>query len=243
MHHFRGYRKGRMRSGANAARETGGRAPNRKLLVWDFPTRLFHWAAAALVALAYATVQMNAMRWHAWFGEALLALLLFRIAWGFFGSDTARFSSFLVAPAAAMRYLARALRLGPDRQTGHNPAGGWMVLLLLALLASETLTGLYIANDVADEGPLTDLTPAPIANAITAMHTIFWDALLAAIALHVLAIALYAVKGHNLLGPMIGGYKDDLPEGTPAPRMASGARAMLLLAGSAAVTAALASFM
>ena len=118
-----------------------------------------------------------------------------------------------------------------------------MVLLLVLLLLGETLSGLYVANDVADEGPLTELTPASIANAITAFHWILWDALLAAVALHLLAILLYAAaKGHDLLRPMIAGWKV-LPADVPQPRMASPVRAAILFASSALLTAALARFL
>ena len=120
------------------------------------------------------------MDWHAKAGYAVLALVIFRLLWGVVGSDTARFSRFVAPPLIAISHLKHALRREPDRQVGHNPAGAWMVLLLLALLLGETLSGLYVANDVADQGPLTELVPAPIANAITALHWIFWDALLAA---------------------------------------------------------------
>ena len=124
------------------------------------PTRLFHWLVVALVAAAYATSKLNWMDWHARAGEALLALVLFRLLWGFFGSETARFSSFLAPPRVAAAASAHVFRREPDHQVGHNPAGGWMVLLLLALLLGETLSGLYVANDVADEGPLTEWVPA-----------------------------------------------------------------------------------
>ena len=87
--------------------------------------------------------------------------------------------------------------------------------VLLALLLAETLTGLYVANDIADEGPLTEIVPAPVANAISAAHEILWDILLVVIVLHVLAIAAYAaVKGQNLLRPMITGTKT-LPQAFP----------------------------
>ena len=131
------------------------------------------------------------MVWHARVGETLLALLIFRLLWGFFGSETARFSRFVASPRTAARYLAHGLRREPDRQVGHNPVGGWMVLILLFLLLGRVSTGLYVANDVADVGPLTEMT-APVANAIEALHAIFWDTLLAAIVLHVLAILAYA---------------------------------------------------
>jgi cytochrome b len=218
-----------------------GTAP-RIVLVWDIPIRVFHWLIVALVAAAYATWRLNWMVLHGWVGDAVLALLLFRLMWGFFGGETARFSRFLTSPGTAVQHLKTAFRREPDRQVGHNPAGGWMVLLLLALLLAETLTGLYVANDIADEGPLTEVVPAWVANAIAASHAILWDALLAAIVLHVLAIAGFAaIKGQNLLRPMITGTKI-LPASVPAPRAGSAARAGLLLLGCAVATALLVNF-
>ncbi len=212
----------------------------RFILVWDMATRFFHWLVVALVIAAYATWKLNWMDWHARVGDALLALLVFRLLWGVFGSETDLFSRFVASPRTAARYLVRAFRREPDLQVGHNPAGGWMVLLLLALLFGEVLTGLYVANDVADVGRYTPMMPAPFANAITDLHSIFWDALLAAVSLHVLAIVLYAVvKGQNLLRPMITGRKL-LPPSVPAPRMAGGARALFLLGCGAAAAAVIA---
>jgi cytochrome b len=215
----------------------------RVVLVWDVPIRLVHWLIAMLVAAAYATWRLNWMVWHGRIGYTLLALLLFRLLWGFFGGESARFSRFLTPPSAVFQHLRYALLREPDRQAGHNPAGGWMSLFLLALLLAETLSGLYVANDIADVGPFTAIAPAWVANAIEASHAIVWEALFAAIILHVLAIFGYAaVKGQNLLLPMITGTKV-LPESVPAPRMASAARAAVLLAGSAAVAAILANLM
>jgi cytochrome b len=213
----------------------------RLVRVWDLPTRLFHWLAVALVVAAYASWRLNWMDWHAWFGEALLALVLWRLIWGFFGSDTARFARFLASPRVALHHLAQIRQREIDREPGHNPAGGWMVLVLLALLLGETLTGIYVGNDVADQGPLTDLIPAPIANLITALHRLLWQALLAAVVLHLLAIfAYFAVKRHNLLLPMVTGRKR-LPDSVPSPRMAGLARALAALLCAAAAAAALAS--
>src|SRR5277367_6497852 len=144
-----------------------GIAP-RIVLVWDAPIRVFHWLIVVLVAAAYATWRLNWMEWHGWIGDLVLALVLFRLLWGFFGSETARFSHFLTSPRIALEHLKYALLREPDRQVGHNPAGGWMVLFLLALLLAETLTGIYVANDIADVGPLTGIVPAAVANAIDA---------------------------------------------------------------------------
>src|ERR1700729_2457656 len=213
-----------------------GTAP-RIVLVWDIPIRVVHWLMVGLVPAAYATWRLNWMVWHGRVGDALLTLLLFRLLWGVFGGETARFSRFLTSPRLAFRHLKYALRREPDRQVGHNPAGGWMVLLLLALLLVETLTGLYVANDIADEGPLTEVVPAWAANAIASSHAILWDALLAAIILHVLAIAGFAaIKGQDLLGPMTRGTKV-LPASIAPPLAGSSVRAGLLLLGCAVATA------
>lgn len=214
----------------------------RAIVVWDVPTRLFHGLIAALIVAAYITYLLGWMDWHAVAGDAALTLIVFRLLWGFFGSQTARFSRFVAAPRSAFAHLGRIFRREPDRQVGHNAAGGWMVLLLLVLVLGEALSGIYVQNDVANQGPLTEITPARVANVISASHRIFWDALLAAILLHVLAIIVYAAaKGQDLLRPMITGRKM-LPVGVAQPPVAGTLRAALLLGISALGVAALASF-
>src|ERR1700733_10984656 len=121
------------------------------------------------------------MELHATVGDVLLALVLFRLGWGFFGAETARFSSFFASPRTTVRHLARMLKPESDRQIGHNPAGGWSVIFLLMLLLGETLSGLYVLNDVAQVGPLTDSVPSRIANMIDAMHSLIWRVMLAGI--------------------------------------------------------------
>jgi cytochrome b len=215
----------------------------RVVQVWDIAVRLFHWLIVALVAAAYATWRLDWMVWHGWIGDLLLALVLFRLLWGFFGSETARFTHFLTSPRIVFQHLRYALLREPDRQVGHNPAGGWMILFLLMLLLAETLTGIYVANDIADVGPLTGIVPAAAANAIDFSHAVLWKILLASIGLHVLAIVGYAaVKGQDLVLPLITGTKV-LPEPVIAPRMASPARAAVLFIGSAAAAIIMAWFM
>lgn len=198
--------------------------------VWDLPTRLFHWAIAVLVAALYVTWRVNWMGWHVRSGEALLALLVFRFLWGFFGAETARFSHFAASPAKALHHLADFFHRECDARIGHNPAGGWMVFVMLGLLFCEVMTGLYVNNDVADEGPFTEIVPAPIANWITDLHSIFWDLIFVAIVLHVLAILAYAlIKGQNLVGPMLSGRKL-LPKTLAAPRQEPSVRALVMFA-------------
>lgn len=211
--------------------------------VWDAPIRLFHWLAVVLIAALYASWRVNWMDWHATLGDVLLALLIFRLLWGFFGSETARFARFAATPQKALRHLAQLARREPDRTVGHNPAGAWMVFFFLGLLFVQSLSGIYINNDIADAGPFTEIVPAPIANAIDALHSILWDVLLVAIALHVLAILAYALlKGQNLTLPMVTGWKR-LPLDVAAPRLAHPLLALALLVASAAAAAACSIFL
>ncbi|HEY1609808.1 MAG TPA: cytochrome b/b6 domain-containing protein [Paraburkholderia sp.] len=228
--------------------ETEQRAPSppaaneRAVRVWDFPTRVFHWLTVLLVAGAWYTQRVNWIDLHVRLGETLLALVLFRLLWGYFGSETARFRNFVVSPAKAFAHLRHVLHREPDTQVGHNAAGGWMVLLLLALLLVETLTGIYVYNEVSDEGPLSAIVPAAVANAISWLHAFGWDLILAAVVLHVCAIAVYALaKGHNLIGPMVTGRKR-LPASATAPRRAPLWLAALFLALSALIVALLAAY-
>jgi cytochrome b len=220
-----------------------GNGALRRVIVWDLATRLFHWSVALLVAATYVTWRMNWMDWHAWTGDAVLALLFFRVLWGFVGSDSARFARFVARPRAVAGYLAHLLVPAPDREAGHNPAGGWMVLLMLLLLLGQAITGIIVNNEVAVTGPLGDLVSASIANLVTDLHAILWMALKAVVALHVTAIVLYLrVKGQNLVLPMLTGQKM-LPREVPAPHLASAARALLALAAGVSAAAVLAIFL
>lgn len=198
--------------------------------VWDLPTRLFHWAIVLLVAGSYASIQFDRLDLHFLSGYALLALLLFRLAWGFVGSETSRFSQFLRSPLAGFRHLATFGRQEPDDQVGHNAAGGWMVLILLGDLAVQVGTGLFSNDDVTSEGPLAHYVSKAVGDQLTAIHAANFNVILGLIALHVVAIIAYAVvKKHDLVRPMITGRKR-LPGATRQPRMVSPALAAALLA-------------
>jgi cytochrome b len=212
---------------------------NRTILlpmrVWDAPTRLFHWALVALVAVSYLSAEFGSMRVHLVCGFAVLALLIFRLAWGFVGSETARFRQFLVRPSRAIMHLARFRESGPDTEVGHNPAGGWMVVVLLTLLAVQVGAGLCAAGRRSDPthtvGPLAPYIGEHAAAVARTVHNANFNLLVAAIGLHIVAILAYAVvKRHDLVRPMVTGTKR-LPATTRQPRMAS----PLTAAGVAAV--------
>jgi cytochrome b len=198
--------------------------PARRVRVWDLPTRVFHWALVALVATSFVTGKVggNAMTWHMYSGYAILALVLFRVVWGFVGGRESRFASFVKGPAAVLRY-ARTL---PDRHSphhvGHNPLGGWSVVLLILSLGTQAATGLFASDDIFVEGPLAaKVSGATVKLATTIHHWNEW-VLIVLVCTHVVAILFYALyKRQDLVRPMVTGAKtldrevDHTPNRTP----------------------------
>jgi cytochrome b len=210
--------------------------------VWDAPTRLFHWAIALLVVFSWFSMQMSWMQLHFLSGYTILALLLFRLVWGFVGSDTARFARFLASPVAAFRHLAHIHRREPDREIGHNAAGGWMVLVMLALLLVQAVTGLFSNDDVMTDAPLAPLVGKSWSDWFSNIHSINFTLIEIAVGLHVLAVLTYAVlKRQNLVRPMVTGRKR-LPSALRAPKMASLWLAIPVLVAAAVVVALLVNF-
>jgi len=107
--------------------------------VWDPFVRVFHWSLLTLFGVAWWSGENHDMERHRQAGYAILALLLFRLFWGFAGSRTARFAQFLMGPSAIRAYLHRALDDEPT--DGHNPLGGWSVAALLLVLLTITAAG------------------------------------------------------------------------------------------------------
>ncbi|MCU0933010.1 MAG: cytochrome b/b6 domain-containing protein [Thiobacillaceae bacterium] len=183
-----------------------------RVYVWDLPTRLFHWLLVVLIAAAYLTASFDAMDWHRRIGLTLLGLLVFRLVWGFVGSRHARFAEFLRGPAVVLAYLR-----GAWHGVGHNPLGGWSVLLLLLLPLAMVGSGLFANDDVAFQGPLAALVDKASSDRLTSLHHLAFDLLLGLIGLHLAAIAYYRLaRRENLVKPMFSGWKEgDFAEEQP----------------------------
>jgi cytochrome b len=186
-----------------------------KIRIWDLPTRLFHWALVLCVIGLFVTGKTggDAMRWHFWLGYAVLALVLFRVVWGFVGGYWSRFVRFFPTPARVLRYLKGQAR--PEDKAGHNPLGAASVFALLLLMAAQAGTGLFSWDEISNAGPLSGLVPEDMVSLLTGLHTNWGQYLVIAfVALHVLAIIVYTVLKHSLVWPMIVGDKPldaDLP--------------------------------
>lgn len=172
--------------------------------VWDLPTRLFHWLLAGLIAFSWWSVTYHHTDWHIWSGIAILTLLIFRLLWGFVGSSTARFRSFVRGPASVFAYLRDP---GSWRYAGHTPLGALSVLALLLLTAAQVGLGLIAEDDDGIyAGPLARLVSIDTSDKAREIHeTLFW-VLLGFIALHVAAILYYRLVQHKpLVKAMITG--------------------------------------
>jgi len=174
--------------------------------VWDLPLRLFHWALVLSIAAAYVTAEFGGSAWTDWHGRIgsfVLALLVFRVIWGFIGTEHARFRSFLPTPARVAAYLR-----GRWRGAGHNPLGALSVIVLLLLVAAQIASGLFANDDIAFAGPLSDAVGKRTSDWFTGWHERIFYALAVFIGLHVAAVLFYLlVRKSNLVVPMVTGRK------------------------------------
>lgn len=207
--------------------------PSSPQRVWDLPVRLFHWGLVILVTLSWisgefggldislavperlfgkTSLYITNMDVHAFLGQAVLILVLFRILWGFWGSTTARFASF-VRGVPAIKAEIFALFKGRVPETrGHNPVGALMVVALLALLAAQVVTGLFSADDFFFEGPLVPLVSSETSELLSRLHEQIFGFLQLLILLHIVAVFYYLLRGQNLIKAMVTGKKPVVAE-------------------------------
>src|ERR1700688_4104574 len=122
---------------------------DRETMIWDLPTRIFHWMLAVLVGTNLFLISPRSefqTLVHFIAGYAIAGLILFRLAWGFVGSPRSRFADFLHGWPVVKRYSWRLLRLDPPHSIGHNPLGGWMIAVLIATASGMIATGLFAAG-------------------------------------------------------------------------------------------------
>lgn len=207
----------------------------RKTRLWDLPIRLVHWSLVILLPAMWWTAENDNLSLHMTLGYVVLAIVLFRIVWGFVGSSNARFSQFLRGPGAVGSYLRDTFSGGEEKaHAGHNPAGGWSVIVILLLLATQVGIGLFALDEDNVGSLLTSMVSYETARTMAERHELVFNLILAFVVLHIAAVLYYSlVKKDRLVPPMITGSRD-LPESVEAPRMAPLWKAALALAFSAA---------
>jgi len=172
--------------------------------IWDLPLRLFHWLLVASVVAAYVTSELSGLwlDWHILFGEFIIALIVFRIVWGFMGSTYARFRRFIPSFSHIRAYIT-----SDWSGIGHNPLGTLSIFSMLGVILAEAFFGLFVLNeDIEFHGPFYDLVSASWVERLSAWHKQMFNILLILIAMHLIAITYYSwFKNKNLITPMITG--------------------------------------
>lgn len=201
-----------------------------QIRVWDLAVRIFHWSLVILFTVAWFSGEESDLI-HSWSGYAVLALVIFRIIWGFIGTKYARFSEFFYSPAKITGYLKSLRTARPEHYLGHNPAGGLMVFIMLINLLLVSWTGLE-AWGAEGHGPLAQTTQVEFISEANASsvdkqqtlntkenpeekfweewHEFFTDLMLFLIFIHVTGVIVSSrIHKENLVKAMFTGYKNE----------------------------------
>lgn len=184
----------------------------RTIAVWDLPTRLFKWSLVLTVSTAFLFSSSHprgvTFLVHVTCGYGVTLLLLFRFVWGFVGGQQARFRSFVYGWRSVHTYSRRLLRLDPPRTLGHNPAGGWMIMTLLATLSVIVLTGLLAEGRTGGRGPLSELFSTSAIAVLGDIHAWLGFVIMWLAGLHVAGVLFESLlHRENLILTMITGRK------------------------------------
>ena len=187
-----------------------------EVLVRDLPVRLFHWSLVAAVAVALLTGflgEENMLTVHVWAGQAVAVLILFRVVWWFVGGRYSRLSAYPLRPSRVLEHLRGLLAGRSPLTAGHNPAGAWMIIILIALLFALTLTGVIALGGQEDLGPLRAFVSYRLGEAAAEVHEALAWLLLLAIAGHLAGVFMETVIfRHPLLKAMTRGTMPVPPE-------------------------------
>src|SRR5512135_1279612 len=168
----------------------------QRILVWDLPTRLFHWLLAASFLGAFLTAESERYRdIHVALGYTVLGLVAFRFVWGLVGTRYARFASFPVAPRRVFGYLKSLLTRAPQHHVGHNPAGSLAIYAILALALLAGASGYAAYNEIGGE-------------TLAELHEGAANAMLGLVLVHIAAVIVSSLlHRENLVAAMLNGYK------------------------------------
>ena len=167
-----------------------------RILVWDIPTRVFHWLLAGSFAGAFVTAESETWRdVHVLLGYTVVGLIAFRLLWGLVGTHHARFRSFAFGPSQTLAYLKSLARGAPQHYVGHNPAGSWVIYGLLALGLVSGITGYAVYNEIGGEW-------------LEELHEGAANSMLALVGVHIAGVLVSSLlHRENLVRAMLTGYK------------------------------------
>lgn len=190
----------------------------QRILIWDLPTRLFHWTLAASFALTWLTSEGDQWRSiHVFFGYLILGLVGFRLVWGFAGSHFSRFASFLFGPREALDYLKKVVMRTAPRHVGHNPTGSLAIYLLLALAVVVSVTGIVTLGGEEQQGIASGWLSFSQGRFLKQLHELAANLMLLVVFGHIVGVVVESVlHKENLARSMVTGFKMAAPNTTMA---------------------------
>lgn len=180
-----------------------------RVVVWDLPTRLFHWLLALSFAVAWFTHEDNRyLDVHVFAGYLMLGLLVFRVVWGLIGNRYARFRAFAFSWRDVWNYMLRLREGHVARYLSHNPAGSWAVFVLMGLGFLLGISGLLVLGGEERHGPLAGLLSFEQGALFGEVHEVVAFVMLGMVAVHLLGVLVESlVHRENLVVAMIHGRK------------------------------------
>ena len=170
--------------------------------LWDIASRFFHWNLVLLLIFLWWSAEIGRLDLHESAGIYLFSLLIWRVYLGFFGSQSSKFSDFLVGPAQVRAYVRGYV----SSRDGHNPLGGWMIILMLLTLVVQVVTGLFNSDDIFFFGPLYFMATDSFLGVAGEIHEFMFCIVLALVAVHVMAILWYQIyKKRPMIQAMVLG--------------------------------------
>lgn len=182
--------------------------------VWDLPVRVVHWWLALAVVGAWWTGE-NLDDWftvHQYCGYMVVVLVVFRLGWGFIGTRTARFASFLAGPSAVLEHFRQLRDRALVAHAGHPASGGWAALALWLVLLAQGVMGLFANDEVMNTGPFYGWVSPEVSNLLSGLHHEMGEVIPVLVGVHIAAVLIYRFwGGQNLVPAMLTGRRDGLP--------------------------------
>lgn len=201
----------------------------QRTLIWDLPTRLFHWTLASSFAVAWLTSDGD--QWlaiHVFFGYLMLGLVAFRVVWGFAGSHFSRFASFWFGPRQAMDYLKQVASGRASRHVGHNPTGSLAIYILLAMAVVVGVTGIITLGGDEQQGLAAGWLTFAQSKFLKDLHELGAIAMLLVVMGHITGVVVESIlHKENLARSMVTGVK--LADANTPKTSAHGLVAVLML--------------
>jgi len=196
----------------------------QKILVWDIPTRLFHCLLVLAIGFQYITAELldGSIQLHFYGGYVTLCLIVFRLFWGVWGSYHAKFVNFVVGPNATFEYAISLPTKNSSVYLGHNPMGALSVIAVLAIIATQAISGLFVSDEIFMQGPYYASVSSSNQDIANWIHHNLFIAIWVFLAFHLSAIVFYKLyKKQDLVKAMVTGYKDNAADSKNNQKTAS----------------------